>query len=247
MAFVDSLVLPSACGRREELEPTYSPNTYSTRFRDTENPISDRGRWVNGGSTGIDWQDVRCSEGVAFGTGASSGYTDCIACLSGLPTQVHFMRATVRRRRGYKAPGSHEIELLVAWTIDPHLARGYEFNFGLGLDIQAVRWNGGLDDFTVLGNRVSNDGSSKPWTDIARGPGIPGGVVSGDVLKVVLDSSEGVPLLTVYRNNVRILRVEDTSPNRIGAGQPGIGFFARPGAGLDLTAYSLSDLTAGSA
>ena len=71
--------------------------------------------------------------------------------------------------------------------------------------------------------------------------------MDGAAVKAVLDSSHGEPEMVVYRNGVPVLRVKDTSPNSIGAGQPGIGFFARPGGGLDLSAYCLGRLMAGAA
>src|SRR5437867_1620505 len=41
--------------------------TYSTDFAGTENPLSEGGAWTNGGATGGDWQNVRKSNGAAYG------------------------------------------------------------------------------------------------------------------------------------------------------------------------------------
>ena len=37
------------------------PNTYSTSFGLTENPISEGGVWINGAVTGVDWNNVQTS------------------------------------------------------------------------------------------------------------------------------------------------------------------------------------------
>ena len=51
----------------------WSQGTYSTNFPSTENPISESGRWINGGSTGLKWANVRTTPGLAFGTQSGSG------------------------------------------------------------------------------------------------------------------------------------------------------------------------------
>ena len=63
--------------------------TYSTSFPLTENPISEGGKWVNGGATGLDWTNIRTTANVkAYGTssGIAPGYDDSTAVLQGAGT-----------------------------------------------------------------------------------------------------------------------------------------------------------------
>src|SRR5580693_498626 len=48
--------------------------TYSTSFPLTENPISEGGKWVNGGATGLDWTNIRTTANVkAYGSSSGTG------------------------------------------------------------------------------------------------------------------------------------------------------------------------------
>ena len=49
-------------------------NFYTTNFPLTENPISESGKWINGGVAG--WLNVRTTPGHVFGIGMSSGCPD---------------------------------------------------------------------------------------------------------------------------------------------------------------------------
>jgi hypothetical protein len=211
--------------------------TYSTDFSGTENPLSEGGVWTNGGVTGGDWQNVRKSNGTAYGVGTSAGYNDCIACLPNLAGSTHFVQAAVVKRSGYTPPSSHECELLLGFSIASRVARGYEIDIWFNGTIQAVRWNGPVGDFTVSG------GSG--WPNLGTGSGFAGGLRDGDILKAVFDSTAGSPRITVYQNGAQVFQIVDTSSGKIMSGGPGIGFFARDGAGLDMTAYCFSSLTAG--
>ena len=42
------------------------PRTYSTTFPATEDPLSDGGQWIDGGTTGVDWHDVQTSGQARF-------------------------------------------------------------------------------------------------------------------------------------------------------------------------------------
>src|SRR5579862_7646687 len=46
--------------------------TYTTRFRHTEDPISESSNWLNGRTDGLDWANVRTKSGLAYGTEAST-------------------------------------------------------------------------------------------------------------------------------------------------------------------------------
>jgi|KBSSwiStaDraftv2_1062776.scaffolds.fasta_scaffold83569_1 hypothetical protein len=211
---------------------------YASSFDLTENPISEGGMWRVGGA-GLDWQNIRTSGGVAYGVGTSAGYNDCIACLPSLANDRHFVQGTIRRRAGYSAPSSHECELLLAFSISAHLARGYEINMWFDGNVQPVRWNGAAGDFTISG--------SAAWPDSATGPGFGRPLVDGDVVLAKFDSTDGSPLITVHLNGVQVLQIRDTSVAKIRSGAPGMGFFARDGAGVDMTAYCFQSLAAGNA
>jgi len=229
------LMCLAAC--QPEEQPDAGPATYSTSFPLTENPISEGGAWTTGGRVGVDWQDVRTERGLAFGVAASSGYNDCIACLTRLRSARHFVRATVRKRPRYRPPSTHEVELLVGFTISEHVARGYEINFGYGIDAQVVRWNGPVSDFTPNG--------SDDWVDVGTGVGYPTGLADGDVIAATYDASSGAVLIRLHLNGRPVFSVKDTGPRAIRTGAPGMGFFARDGPGLEMSAYCLGSLTTG--
>ena len=62
--------------RADAQRPGAKPvGSYATRFQLDEAPISEGGRWINGGKDGLDWFDVITKNGVAYGAaaGARSG------------------------------------------------------------------------------------------------------------------------------------------------------------------------------
>jgi hypothetical protein len=193
--------------------------TYTTNFPAMENPISEGGRWTNGGAVGIDFRDVQTANGRAYSSGIVSGYDDCIACLSGFPADQS-VQATIYRDPSYTAPGTHEVELHLRTTITAKSIRTYEMDFWFGGSIlQIARWNGSAGDFTEL--------------DVI-GPG-PNGLVTGDVIKAQIVGST----ITVYKNGNQIATCTD---NVLTSGNPGMGFFVRPGGTLDK--YCITSFTA---
>lgn len=196
---------------------------YSTNFSATENPISEGGKWINGGDVGLDWQNVQTLVGTsgkpnrAYGTGESPGpYTDNIACLPGFPANQR-ARATIYREVGYTPSSTHEVELLLRFQITPHNARGYEVDFSFGGSlVQVFCWHGDQGDvFPEL---------------TGSGPG-PGGLVTGD--EVWADMIGNV--ITVYKNGSLIWTVTDS---QIATGNPGMGYFLRPGGTLENFCFS---------
>lgn len=196
-----------------------APLTYSTSFPATENPISQSGIWVNGGSVGGNWNNVRTTPGLAFGAATVSSTDDCLAHLNlgFLPSQS--IEGTVFKAGGYSPPDSHEIELLTRWSIALGVSRGYEVNWQFAGICQIVRWNGSLGDFTVIGSDV----------DI-------GAAVTGDKLKVTVVGSN----IKVYKNSVEVRSETDSTWT---TGNPGIGFFPRTGATLASYGWSHIDVT----
>ena len=57
--------------------------SYTTRFKLVEAPISEGGKWINGGKDGIDWFNVIARNGVAHGEVSRGAYTDPTALLTG--------------------------------------------------------------------------------------------------------------------------------------------------------------------
>lgn len=206
-----------------------TPKTYSTNFDLTENPLREGGVWVTGGEVGLDWQNPQTSGGLAFSDQTVNGYTDPIAHLQGFPAN-HAAEGVVHRRQGYTPPSTHEIELLLRFKITPHSARGYEINvwFG-GSYVQIVRWEGPLGQFTDLGSLPGNDGT---------GPGM-GGVVEGDVVRAEIVGS----VIKIYKNGTLVYTIKDPD-NKWTDGNPGVGFFVRPGTGAVINDYAWNSFKA---
>jgi len=172
---------------------------HSTNFPTTENPISDGGRWLNGGTTGLDWRDVQTANGFAQQVGPEGTYNDATAILKGLFPADQFAQATVYRP-AVDPNFQQEFQLRLRTTITGHSITGYEILFG-GSGLQIVRWNGPLGNFdylTVNGN-----------TNF--------GVAHGDVVRVQMVGNT----ITVSRNGVQVVTATDTVYT---SGAPGVGF-----------------------
>lgn len=205
---------------------------YQTTFPLTENPISESGRWTNGDTVGLDWQDIQTNGSEAYGVAVSAGYDDCLACLSGFNDTSHYAQGTVYKAGGYSPGGgaSHEVELLAGWTISAHVAKGYECTWDISASgPQLVRWNGASGNFTLTQGANDNAGTGKSWTDVPSGSGS-SQLANGDVVKFTYSVSGSVVTLTVYQNGVQVFTCQDTSPYAILSGQPGMGLFGRTGA-----------------
>ena len=61
-----------------------SANTYTTSFPLTQNPISESGRWTNGGAAGANlWGDFQTNGSMAYGVSEPTTYGDPTAILTG--------------------------------------------------------------------------------------------------------------------------------------------------------------------
>lgn len=154
-----------ADGWAEELPsggPVDGVGAFSTNFLLTENPISEGGKWVDGKTVGLDWNDIQ-SAANADGTGRGGfagaptavDFDDSIAHLAATVDPNQFAQGICYLQSGY-SPVGHEIELLLRFQITPHGARGYEVYWSLNQGIYIVRWNGPRGDFTYLNNSDSN-------------------------------------------------------------------------------------------
>jgi hypothetical protein len=202
-------------------------NTYSTDFAGSENPISEGGRWVNGKSSGLAWNNVQTATGKAHGAAfvglGGSRYDDCIAHLNTAFTANQYAQGTVSRVPGYRnASDKHEVELLLRFQITTNSARGYEVLWGQDGEISIVRWNGPLGNYKAL--------AALP--DSRRNM-----AVEGDVLRAEVVGS----VINVFRNGRVVLRAEDSTYT---SGQPGLGFWPLPGS--TLSSYGWKAYSAGS-
>jgi len=132
--------------------------SYQTNFPAMEDPISESNNWVNGAATGLDWGNVQTTPGVAFGTVVSGGppYNDSNASLTGTWRSDQSACGTVFMSGSLNRAGvPYEIEIELRHTIAAHNIIGYEFNYSMYNNgnqyMQIVRWNGSLNNFTILG------------------------------------------------------------------------------------------------
>ena len=202
---------------------------YSTNFDGTESPLSEGGRWVNGKTVGLDWQDVRTANGNAFGSGVSYNYDDCIAHLTnhsiGADQQVS---GTIRCASGYSAGTSHEVGLYLRMNISAHSARGYEIllpapNGGV---FQVMVWEGPAGNFHEI---TGNGGSGT----------LPRPLRDGDVVTAKIVGNK----IQVYLNGTLFNTTIDSTYS---SGNPGMGFFIRPGGDIDkfcLTSWAAQNAT----
>jgi hypothetical protein len=204
--------------------------TYTTNFPLTESPISENGSWINGGSVGLDWNNVITTPGLAQGQGPSSvQYSDPTAILGGTWAPNQMAQATVYTVNPNENGMYQEVELRLRNTVAPHSITGYEITFACRQDstayTQVVRWNGALGDFTYLfGQNLA---------------GSQYGVANGDVVKATIVGN----LISVYRNGALVCSVTDSTYT---TGNPGIGFDYGCGTTYNtfgFTSFSASELS----
>jgi hypothetical protein len=215
------LVIGGCGGTSTPVDASPGGPGYSTSFDQTEAPISESGAWHRANNP---WTNVNTANGIAFGTnGPANAFDDSYALLSGFgPNQQ--ATAVVARSPSLNTGVNHEMELLLRFSDSSTTAQGYECLFNAGGVVQIVRWNGALGDFTVL-----------PTT----GPGgIGGDLNSGAVIKATIVGN----VISTFINGVLMAQATD---NTYSTGQPGIGFFTRPGgnsANFGMTSYSATTL-----
>jgi hypothetical protein len=185
--------------------------TYSTNIPNTENPMSEGGKWKNGAADGVDWTNCRTKPGLVFGTegGAGKGvnqYDDSTCILTGAWGPLQNVQGTVFSRNQSDAY-FQEVELRLHSTMTAHSCTGYEVLFRAyhpGGYATIVRWNGALGSFTYLNQKTN--GNYK-------------GIQTGDIVKATIDSKG---LIIGFVNGVEVIRATDTTYAR---GNPGIGFW----------------------
>ena len=202
--------------------------SYHSNFQATENPLSESGKWINGGTAGLDWANVQTTPGLAFGTNVSGAppFNDSTAVLTGAWGSNQMAQATVYTVNQTRTL-AEEVELRLRTTITAHSITGYEFDYRVTSDgsqyINIVRWNGALNNFTYL--------THDPCT--VCGPGLH----NGDSIKATAVGST----LTLYINGVNYVQVND---RMYMGGSPGIGFWNWGGNVEDNRNYGFSSFTA---
>jgi hypothetical protein len=203
-------------------------NSYTTSFPSTENPISESGMWINGGTTGINWTNVQTTPGLAFGTmpGILSGvgvYADSTAVLAGNwgPNQTATATILISDASGLSGV-FEECELRLRTTVTAGSITGYEINASASINpnnfyMQIVRWDGPLGSFTQL------SGSTQQFA-------------SGDTITATISGST----ITAYHNGVPVMTATDST---FQSGSPGIGFFLQGAIGLNAN-YGFSNFSA---
>jgi hypothetical protein len=193
---------------------------YSTTFSASETPISEGGKWVNGGTVGIDWADVSTTPGHAHGEAMSVEFADPTAVLTGrwAPDQAAQARVyTVHQNDALY----QEVELRLRSAISAHSITGYEVFWKCSQTAESyysvVRWNGPRGKFTRL-------------LDVH---GVGNGVKNGDVVRATIVGD----VITLYKNGAFVDRVRDAT---YVSGAPGIGFYRLPNKAGSRTAYGFS-------
>jgi len=204
----------SRCGHSGHKLQRSTGSTYTTSFPITENPISDRGKWVNGKDVGIDWANIATIPGLAYGTESGGrGYDDSTALLTGTWGSDQMAEATVHTAN-QNDNIYEEVELRLRSSVSGHRLTGYEINFRCSKTAKAytqiVRWGGRLGKFKILNG---HDGANY-------------GVVAGDVVKATIIGN----VITAYINGVQVLQATD---DVYATGSPGMGFFLQGGTGVN--------------
>ena len=180
--------------------------TYTTRFRGSESPLSEGGRWSH---ESLDWTKIKVIDGVACGTqtGTNTGaakFDDSFAHLAGFPPdqeawgEAHIAKPDSRCHQ--------ELEILLRWTSSAHRTTGYEcFARCVASSdsyVQIVRWDGPLGKFTYLAD--------------LRGTNY--GLKDGDTLKASVIGNT----ISLYINGIKKAQAQDET---FKTGDPGIGEF----------------------
>ena len=194
-----TIVVPE---RRSSAPP--DKRSYSTRFQLDEDPISEGGKWINGGKDGIDWFNVITKNGVAYGAVTQGAYTDPTALLTGTWGKNQKVKARVFSRNQTEKY-YQEVEIRLRSTLSPHLCTGYEVFWRClktpNAYVEIVRWNGKVRD----------------WTSLKKHTGAQYGVKDGDLVEATITGN----VIKGFVNGVEVISVTDDTFKE---GSPGMGF-----------------------
>lgn len=195
-----------------------SAATYTTNFSNTENPISEGGKWVGGQSAGGNlWGNVRTTPGVAFGSSQPTQFGDPTAILTGSWGANQTVQAVVSTTNP-TGTCCHEVELRLRNTISSNSITGYEAYCSVMPDnayCHIARWNGPNGSYCNLGG-------TNPSVYVRN----------GDVMKATITGTS-TTVITLYINGSQIAQATDTGQNcspggsagPFTTGNPGIGFY----------------------
>jgi hypothetical protein len=194
----------------------------------TQNPLSDSGKWRNGLTDGLDWNDCRIVNGAIHGTNFSSGppYTDNVAVLIGTARPNQKAKAKVKQLNAQTDPIFQEVEFRFRSCVAPHMSQGYEINFraaSSGWYSELIRWNGPLG--------VVAGGGDGAFTSLVHYTGSPSGVVDGDIIESQIIGS----VVTTKINGNQIWTYDtasDAAPTGSGTGSPAVYSNGQPGIGF---------------
>jgi hypothetical protein len=191
--------------------------SYSTNFPVTESPLSERGKWIDAKTVGLDWTSVEALAGLAYGTESGTGtddrsYDDSTALLTGFWGPDQTVEARVysvnQRSRIFE-----EVELRLRSSLSAHTSTGYEILFRCLKTPEAyasiVRWDGPVGKFTYLTQKF----------------GLQYGVGDGDLVKAAIVGN----VITGYINGVQMLSAIDST---FSGGSPGFGFWMKRHSGI---------------
>jgi hypothetical protein len=212
-----------------------SQTTYSTSFPATENPISEGGRWVNGGIFGK--TNIQTSPGKAYGTMVGfdgTNFIDSCACLKGFgPDQQ--VTCTIANSGGFSG-FSLELEILLRAVITAGQINLYEVDcvFGGG-GIDLVRWDmtsASPNLFTTLRSRVAGE------VPFSNGDQVQASIV-GTLITVKYQRAGGA---------FSTLFTHDTAGDslRYSSGNPGIGAWNQTGSASAQSLFAWSSFSASS-
>lgn len=204
--------------------------SYSSSFPNTETPLSDGGKWMNGQTDGLDFNDCVSTPGFVGGKPpALVQYTDPTAVLNPAVTgpwgPSQYARGTVFST-GIDATKYKEVELRLNTTITNHSIVGYEVDFGVHLSpifaggptigVAIIRWNGPPANIDALGSN-----NNKGYTDITSwSDPTSTGVVDGDVVEAM--NIDGV--ISAFVNGKLVCQGVDITYRD---GSSGVGFNAQ--------------------
>jgi len=201
--------------------------SYATTFPDTENPLSEGGRWINGLAVGLEWQDMQTGSGNCYASAINpDGFRDNAAHLIGYAPD-HYIEGVVHKAGGYAPTDVHELEFLLRAICTANSFKAYEVLMDTAGNFQYVRWNGPYNDFTFS---VFTDGS---------GAG-PGTIAHDDVIRAMMVGD----WLTLFKNGSQVYTARDVTAGKLTTGNPGIGSYMR-GNGNVLSSFGWQSIVAG--
>ena len=199
--------------------PATATHSYSTKFPQSENPISESGSWAAGSDAGPAlFGNVQTTPGFAYGVDEPTKFGDPTAILKGKWGPEQTASATVKINKVPTGGCCHEVEVRLRMTISANTISGYEAYCSVMPDNQychIARWNGPNGSYWNF-----ETGSSTTF------------LADGDIIKATATGANPT-IITLYKNGKQILQATDTGAAGGGngafgpwtSGNPGIGFY----------------------